>query len=251
MGRRRYRYRKPKDDDGILSQAMDVAFASPIAGVVLIVLFLIGAALCYANPTGMFGTAPLLGVLALLCAGVAVLFTLAGIVKRWIKSFSAPTRRSPNASTPRPSTPARAAAPPPRSPAPAMVLNPSREKSMLSRGEMAFYDPLREIVAGRYEILLKPSLVDVLNCRDHPRFHNIATMHVDFMLCDRQTLRPLLAIELDDLSHNTPARIAADRWKEQLLAERQIPLLRQPCEVAYDVLAVKEAIDRTIAGAAQ
>jgi len=117
---------------------------------------------------------------------------------------------------------------------------------MLSKGEMAFYHPLRDIIAGRFEIHVKPSLADVLQCRNDPRAKRIATMHVDFVLCDIRTLEPCLAIELDDRSHRRAKSASADRWKEELLAERGIPLLRQRCEVAYDVKLVTLAIERAI-----
>lgn len=118
--------------------------------------------------------------------------------------------------------------------------------SILSKGEMAFYHPLRDIVAGRYEIHVKPSLADVLRYRNHPRWDVISKMHVDFLLCDVQTLQPRLAIELDDRSHHSAKRESTDRWKEDLLTEKRIPLLRQRCEAAYDVELLKKAIDAAI-----
>ena len=84
----------------------------------------------------------------------------------------------------------------------------------------------------------------MLGCRDRPDFAAVAAMHVDFLLCDRATLRPRLAIELDDASHRSSRRADADRRKAALLAAAGIPLLRQRCRVAYDVQALRESIDR-------
>lgn len=249
MGRRRYRYREREDDPGLASLVMDVAFASPVAGAILVAVFVIGAALCFAYPKSMLGIAPMVGYFSLFTAGVTALFTLAGIVTRWIRGLSAPTRDlyqpSPRGYSP-PGPPAAVSATPY---APAVPLKPMRDASLLSRGEMAFFDPLRDVVGDRYEIMLKPSLVDVLGCRNDPRFRRIAAMHVDFLLCDRQTLAPVLAIELDDRSHRRRGRSKTDLWKEQLLAERRIPLLRQPCEPAYDVLALRDTLHRATAHA--
>lgn len=248
MGRRRYRYRKRDDDDGLLWEAMRAASVSPILGVVLIVGFVVGAALCFANPTAIFGIARIFGFLALLCAAITTVFTLSGIAKRWISRISAKTGARHSPPSTRGFASIRSMTTPPQQPMPLPMQLAAKEGSLLTQGEFAFFDPLREIVSGRFELYVKPSLVDVLGCRDHPRFREIAAMHVDFLLCDRKTLRPVLAIELDDRSHNSRSRVDADHLKEQLLAQRRIPLLRQRCEVAYDLLAMREAIDCAISG---
>jgi hypothetical protein len=49
---------------------------------------------------------------------------------------------------------------------------------------------------------------------------------------------------LDDRSHRTPRRAAADEYKARLLGEGGIPLLRQPCRSAYDVQELREQIRR-------
>ncbi len=69
-------------------------------------------------------------------------------------------------------------------------------------------------------------------------------MHVDFLLYDPSTLRPRLAIELDDASHQTGRRAATDRRKAELLRQAGIPVPRQRCRTAYDVQALREEIDR-------
>jgi hypothetical protein len=55
---------------------------------------------------------------------------------------------------------------------------------------------------------------------------------VDFVWCERATLKPLLAIELDDQSHQTnPCQMASDASKEQVLEQVGLPLLRWPYQV--------------------
>ena len=49
---------------------------------------------------------------------------------------------------------------------------------------------------------------------------------VDFVLCDKQWRRPLLAIELDDRTHNRPDRVERDVIVEQILSQANMPLLR-------------------------
>jgi hypothetical protein len=41
-------------------------------------------------------------------------------------------------------------------------------------------------------------------------FNRIQSKHVDFLLCSKDAVRPLLAIELDDSSHGEQSRITRD-----------------------------------------
>ena len=49
---------------------------------------------------------------------------------------------------------------------------------------------------------------------------------VDFVFCDKDYCRPLLAIELDDYSHNREDRKIRDAEVERILQQAQLPLLR-------------------------
>ena len=55
---------------------------------------------------------------------------------------------------------------------------------------------------------------------------NLSCRHVDFLLCEPYTLKPLLVIELDDHSHLKPEAQAADRFKDAVFAGAGLPLLR-------------------------
>ena len=265
MGRRRYR---KQEDDGLAGLVVDLAYRSAWGGAIATSVLLVAGLAFQARPKSLVGVGGVLGSILLLCAAITALVTVMGVVMR-LASRTADLagetviRRRDKAggngwggrrgktlrasmSPPLPAAPVvrvPAASPPPPPP----PLPPARAVgSMLSRGEMAFYDPLRDIVAGRFEVHVKPSLVDVLGCRDHPDFKAISAMHVDFLLCDRATLRPRLAIELDDASHRAGRRADADRRKAELLRQAGIPLLRQPCRAAYDMQELRETIDRAI-----
>jgi hypothetical protein len=214
-----------------------------IAGVMLIA----GIAL-RVNPKSVVGLGGFLGTMLLLASLVVGCATVVGLIKRRMAGIGTRARRDPappRRRTEAPSVRRMPTTPPISRPLPR---EPARAdfESLLTRGEMAFYDPLRDIVAGRFEVHVKPSLADVLGCRDHPDFRAIAAMHVDFLLCDRATLRPRLAIELDDASHRHRERDAADRRKAELLQHAGIPLMRQRCYPAYDVVALRQRIDEAM-----
>jgi len=58
--------------------------------------------------------------------------------------------------------------------------------------------------------------------------NRIDRKHVDFLLCDPATMRPLLGVELDDASHQRRDREQRDRLMEQAFAAAELPLARGP-----------------------
>lgn len=222
MGRRR---RRKDQDDGLGGALLDLSMASGWAGLGIAGAMLIAGLALRANPTSIMGLGGFLGTMLLLAAAVAGCATVVGVIKRRMAAIG--TRTRPSAAPPRrlaPPASVRPAAPPPSDVRP-LERGPARaaSESLLTRGEMAFHDPLRDIVEGRFEVHVKPSLADVLGWRGHPDFRAIAAMHVDFLLCDRATLRPRLAIELDDATHRRRDRDEADRRKAELLRGRHPP----------------------------
>jgi very-short-patch-repair endonuclease len=57
-------------------------------------------------------------------------------------------------------------------------------------------------------------------------FRHIDEKSVDFVLCTKNDLRPVLAIELDDWSHEQSNRQERDREVERILRDATLPLLR-------------------------
>jgi Protein of unknown function (DUF2726) len=57
---------------------------------------------------------------------------------------------------------------------------------------------------------------------------------LDFVLCDRSTLSPVLAIELDDSSHGREDRRERDAFVDGVLAKAGLPLLHIRAQAAYD-----------------
>jgi len=49
---------------------------------------------------------------------------------------------------------------------------------------------------------------------------------VDFVLCDKEDVRIVLAIELDDKTHDDDKRMERDQMVEDIFREAELPLLR-------------------------
>jgi hypothetical protein len=69
-------------------------------------------------------------------------------------------------------------------------------------------------------------------------------------LCDRHTLRPQLAIELDDRSHHRPDRVARDVLVNEVFAVAQLPLLHVPVQRSYNPQHLVDVIDQALPRAA-
>jgi hypothetical protein len=110
----------------------------------------------------------------------------------------------------------------------------------LSPAELNFYRILQQAVAGSTIICLKVALADLFypktgNRSENQSYRNkIDRKHVDFLLCDPESMRPLVGIELDDASHRQSSRQERDYFVEQVFSAAELPLLRQPVRAAYN-----------------
>jgi hypothetical protein len=123
-----------------------------------------------------------------------------------------------------------------------------RTPSLLSKGERAFWFPLYYAVRGRYRIFCKVRLADVIRCppnRPDERkwFKRVKGYHVDFVLCDPQSTRPLLVLELDDRSHRSDRAKDRDAFKDAALRAAGVPLFRVNAQQAYAPDELRSVID--------
>lgn len=65
-------------------------------------------------------------------------------------------------------------------------------------------------------------------------FNKIVQRHLDFLICDAATMKPLLGIELDDSSHQWNQRQERDKFIEEVFEAAQFPLLRFPVQREYN-----------------
>ena len=107
----------------------------------------------------------------------------------------------------------------------------------LSVTELSFYHRLAYAIQNQAVIFTKIRLADILFVarpdRSYTYFNRIAARHVDFLLCQPKTLRPLVGIELDDSSHQRPERQARDEFVDRAFAAAGLPLVRMPARQTY------------------
>ncbi len=126
--------------------------------------------------------------------------------------------------------------------------------TLLTKGEYAFYRELSHLTADQYIVSMKVRLSDVITC---PREAwkggyqgKISQKHLDFVLCDLESARILLAIELDDRSHGRADRRKRDEFLDAAMAAAGVPLLRFRAAASYDPKRIADAIDAALNPAA-
>ena len=118
----------------------------------------------------------------------------------------------------------------------------------LSPAELNFHRVLTGVVGDRLMICPKVSLGDLFYVKTSDRSarttwrNQIDRKHVDFLLCDPQTVRPLLGIELDDRSHRRPDRVKRDHLVDRVFAAAGLPLYRVPVLRSYNTRELAAAL---------
>jgi hypothetical protein len=87
------------------------------------------------------------------------------------------------------------------------------DKKFVSPAEAEFFRVLRAVVGTRGHVLAQVSLRQLLWFPPEQERsivqawrNRVAQKSIDFLVCDPATLRPLVAIELDEPSHASPSR---------------------------------------------
>ena len=115
------------------------------------------------------------------------------------------------------------------------------QNHFLTPAELNFFQTLRSVVGSRAIICPKARLGDLFLVKqeDNSKFvaysNKINRKHVDFLLCDPATMKPLVSIELDDKSHQREDRQERDAFVNQVFAAAKLPLLHVATKRAYVV----------------
>ncbi|MGB8648167.1 MAG: DUF2726 domain-containing protein [Anaerolineae bacterium] len=121
----------------------------------------------------------------------------------------------------------------------------------LSLAEQSFYMVLKAAVADWAIVCPKVALGDLFFAKsgDASKYrtytNKIDRKHIDFLLCDPKTVRPLLGIELDDKSHNRADRKERDEFVGQVFAAAQLRLVHIPVRQSYSVAELNALLRAT------
>ncbi len=126
-----------------------------------------------------------------------------------------------------------------------------RRKRLVTQAELRFYRVLQRAVGDSYSIFAMVRIADLLvvtkGSKNYRSWLNkILAKHVDFVLCDDRTMVPVLAIELDDASHQRPDRIKRDIFVNQAFEAAGLPLLRITVSKEYHPGDLRDEIDALV-----
>lgn len=128
-----------------------------------------------------------------------------------------------------------------------------RQPALFTPAEVRFFRHLQQALPSRYRAFGKVRIADVLRTREGlskserwAAFNKISAKHLDFVICDAQSLALLGAIELDDSSHLLPHRIARDQFVDGALAAARLPILHVPVRRSYVIAELRQQLQETL-----
>ena len=123
-----------------------------------------------------------------------------------------------------------------------------RKPFLLTKAERSFFGVLQATIGNEYLVFAMVRLADVIKVRKgtdswQSHFNRIQSKHIDFLLCDPETVSPVLAIELDDSSHNQSKRQDRDDFVNSVFAAAKLPLLRVSAKRGYECDELRDLIN--------
>jgi len=120
--------------------------------------------------------------------------------------------------------------------------------SILSEAEFNFYNVLNlALQNSNFIICPKVRIADFINVKSNKNFtsdlNRIKSKHVDFLICNNR-LKPLIAIELDDKSHDK--RIERDNFINELYKSVNLNTLRIKNGQTYSVIELRNKLKEII-----
>jgi hypothetical protein len=117
----------------------------------------------------------------------------------------------------------------------------------LSPAEYSFYKVFSSVYGTRLTVQSKVRLADIFFVsrpnENHTFFNRIAQKHLDFLICDPVTMKPLFGVELDDVSHKRDDRQERDEFLEEVCKVAGLPLLRMPVKREYNTREIADRVE--------
>ena len=131
---------------------------------------------------------------------------------------------------------------------------PYKKKDYLfSVAERSFFEVLLRAVGNDYHVFAKVRMEDVLympkGTKNRTAWTNkVRQKHVDFLLCTKDRVEPVLVIELDDSSHDREDRQTRDANVDAIMSEAGLPILHCPAKRGYVVAEIAQTVKEKING---
>jgi hypothetical protein len=121
--------------------------------------------------------------------------------------------------------------------------------ALFSPAERSFLGVLEQAIGNRYQVFGKVRIADVVATtrglsasKRQTAFNRINAKHFDFLLCNKDNLAVVCAIELDDKSHQKDSRRQRDAFIVELCRTIELPLVQVPAKRMYSVQELRTNI---------
>ena len=122
---------------------------------------------------------------------------------------------------------------------------PFMPRDFMTDAEVRFFRQLKQAVP-EFLIFSQVGLSRLIECTDEEDekfwFNRINRMSVDYVLVDQDAQHVLVAIELDDWSHEHAGRMKADLKKDKALISAGIPMVRFHGEEYVSAAAIRQEL---------
>ena len=131
--------------------------------------------------------------------------------------------------------------------------NYQKRGALFTPAERSFISILDQAISDDYRIFGKVRVADILNpAKGMDRknwqvaFNKISSKHFDYILCSKETLDVVAAIELDDKSHSSARAKKRDSLLEGACDSAGLPLIRFQAKAGYQLQSVRTQIETVL-----
>jgi uncharacterized protein DUF2726 len=117
--------------------------------------------------------------------------------------------------------------------------------SFMNKTEKEFFNILSNAVQDQYHVFSKVRILDIFTIPKYLEYGHKQTLknyvqskHVDFLLCEKDTLKPIIAIELDGKSHLNQKRKERDELVDQVFESANMRLVHVPVTSTYNIAEI-------------
>lgn len=122
----------------------------------------------------------------------------------------------------------------------------TKQDALFSPAERSFLGVLQQAIGSDAQIFGKVRVADVITPKKgatksdwQKAFNKISGKHFDFILCNKEDLSIICAIELDDASHNSKTRQKRDQFLEEACKSSSLPLIQIPAKSSYNINEIR------------
>ncbi len=123
-----------------------------------------------------------------------------------------------------------------------------KRNDFLSIAERNFFSVLFKAMGEQYYIFTQVGLSRLIRDENNKQanFNRIRAKSIDFVLCDKTNVSPVLAIELNDSSHGYDSRRERDEFLAEVLQQAGLPFLQIRVQGAYNLEELRMEIGKKL-----